>query len=56
MAAGLVAWGLELDPERNAATAPARISADASRPVYVIPTDEETAIARAVNGLLAEEE
>ena len=50
--AGLAAWNVWLDPARNAAKAPGQISADGSRPVYVVGTDEETIIARAVQEVL----
>jgi acetate kinase len=49
---GLTAWGLDLDPERNARGEPGRISTEASRPVYVVRTDEETQIARGVARLI----
>ena len=48
VAAGLAAWNVHLDPARNAAGSPGRISADGSRQTYVIGTDEESVIARAV--------
>lgn len=50
--AGLEAWGVALDPERNAAGTPGRISTDASRPTYAFETDEETLIARSTARLL----
>ncbi len=61
IAAGLTAWNVTLDSARNApaptaAAAPAgarSIAAPGSRPVWVVPTDEESAIARAVAGCLA---
>lgn len=52
VAADLRVWDVTLDPARNTATGARRISADGTRPVYVIPTDEETAIARATRTLL----
>jgi acetate kinase len=48
VATGLAAWDVHLDPARNAAGAPGRVSADGARPTYVIRTDEELVIARAV--------
>jgi acetate kinase len=53
VAAGLSAWGVRLDLDRNAANSPGRISSVDSRPAYVVRTDEETVIARAVEGVLA---
>jgi acetate kinase len=47
--AGLEGFGIEIDPDRNAApgSEPRRISSDASRvEVLVVPTDEEAEIAR----------
>lgn len=56
--AGLEWFGVELDPERNAAATDGtarRISTDASRvAVLVVPTDEEAEIARQTWGLVAE--
>ncbi len=56
VAAGLGAWNVALDPTRNgAATDGARaIAAAGARPVYVIPTDEESLIAGAVARLMEE--
>ncbi len=54
VAAGLRAFGVELDPELNGASKPGRISTPAGRAVYIVRTDEETHIARAV-ARLAEE-
>jgi len=52
--AGLAAWELDLDPERNEAGGPGRITRDGSpRAAWVFETDEETPIARAVHGLLS---
>ena len=54
VAAGLGAWNVGLDPERNAAGVPGSIALPSSRPVYVIPTDEESLIAAAVARRLQE--
>lgn len=48
VASGLTAWGTALDPERNEAGAPGRISRPRARPVYLFETDEEAVIARGV--------
>jgi acetate kinase len=53
VAAGLAAWGIEIDPQRNATTALGRISKDGSRRVFVLQTDEESIIAREVGRLLS---
>ncbi len=45
---GLAAWNVALDPEANRCNAPGRISAPGSRPVYLLRTDEERVIGRAV--------
>jgi len=45
---GLAAWDVALDPDRNAAGAPGRLSREGTRPVYAFETDEEQPIARAV--------
>jgi acetate kinase len=52
--AGLRTWGIEIDPGRNAGGSGARlISPDSARvAVWVVPTDEETAIAQEVATLL----
>jgi len=50
--AGLGAWDVHLDPDRNAASAPGRISRDGTRPVYALETDEERLIARSAHALL----
>jgi acetate kinase len=50
--AGLAAWGVAIDPALNAAGHSGTIGGAESRPVYVIPTDEETVIARAVAAVL----
>jgi len=50
---GLAAWNVALDPERNAAGAPGRLSAEGTRPVHAFETDEERPIARAVYRVLA---
>ena len=52
VAAGLSAWGLAIDLELNACGKPGRISRAESSPVYVMRTDEELHIARAVARLL----
>ena len=46
VADGLAAWNVALDPARNAAGGPGRISTGESRPVYVFETREEPMIAR----------
>lgn len=53
VAHALGAWGIALDPERNAAGAGGRTSRPRSRPVYAFETDEEAVIARAVAKALA---
>lgn len=53
VASGLSAWGIKLDPERNAAGAGGRISQEGTRPVYALETGEELLIARSVRALLA---
>jgi len=50
---GLAAWNVALDPERNAAGAPGRLSAEGTRPVYAFDTDEERPIARAVHRVVS---
>jgi acetate kinase len=52
VAAGLRAWDVDLDPDRNAANAPGRISRDGTRSVYAFETDEERLIARNAHALL----
>lgn len=52
VAAGLGAWGIALDAQRNARGV-GLVSREGSRPVYVVPTDEESWIARAVARKLA---
>jgi len=52
VAAGLGAWGVSLDPGRNRAGAPGRISAPGARPVFVFETDEERLLARSAFGVL----
>lgn len=53
VADGLGAWGVKLDPARNASGGPGRISAEGSRPVYAFRSDEARIIAREAAGLLA---
>ncbi|HEY5656207.1 MAG TPA: acetate kinase, partial [Myxococcota bacterium] len=54
MAAGLAAWDVALDPQRNDTPGiRGRISAPSARPVYVFETDEERLIARSTYALLA---
>jgi acetate kinase len=55
VAAGLFAWGVDLDPVRNAGDICGRISRDGTRPVYTFETDEERLIARSVHALLQPE-
>jgi len=55
VAAGLTAWNVALDPARNDAATRGLISAHGSRPVYLIPTDEESIIAGAVARRLEEQ-
>ncbi|MEB2285116.1 MAG: hypothetical protein B6D46_10295 [Polyangiaceae bacterium UTPRO1] len=57
VAAGLRAWNVALDPARNAAPGPSvrALGAAGARPVWVVPTDEESLIAAAVIRVLAEE-
>jgi acetate kinase len=52
VAAGLGAWNVDLDPDRNSSGAPGRISRDGTRPVYGLETDEERLIARSAHALL----
>jgi len=54
VAAGLRAWGVALDPDRNATGGPGLLSAPGSRPVHVFETDEERQIARSAARLLEE--
>ena len=46
VAAGLGAWDVALDPERNKASLPGRISKPGARGVYVFETEEDRLIAR----------
>ena len=46
IAAGLAAWGVALDTQRNAEVGPGRISMPGTRPTYVFETNEEQVIAR----------
>jgi acetate kinase len=46
IAAGLRAWDVALDPDRNEASRPGRISKPGSRGVYVFETEEDRLIAR----------
>lgn len=55
VADGLVAWNVELDPERNASNEAGLVSSASSREVYVFETDEETLIARSSERLLRSE-
>ncbi|UCE87360.1 MAG: acetate kinase [Deltaproteobacteria bacterium] len=55
VADGLAAWNVTLDPARNAAGEPGRISVESSRPVYVFETDEESQIARSAARLIESE-
>jgi acetate kinase len=52
--AGLEGWGIAVDPQRNASGAPARAISPDPAPVviWVVPTDEELAIANEVRRLL----
>lgn len=52
VAAGLDAWSVRLDPDRNRASEPGRISEAGSRPVYVFRTDEARLIAREAAAVL----
>ena len=52
VAAGLCAWNVDLDRDRNASGAPGSISRDGTRPVYGFETDEERPIARSAFALL----
>lgn len=53
IAAGLAAWGIEIDTQRNATNALGRISKEGSRDVFVLHTNEESIIAREVGRLLS---
>lgn len=52
VAAGLGAWDVHLDRDRNRANEPGRISEDGSRPVYAFRTDEARLIAREAAAVL----
>jgi len=54
VAAGLAAWDVALDPERNRAGTPGLLSRPGSRPVFVFETQEEPLIAREAAALLGE--
>jgi len=56
VAAHLAAWDVALDPERNAAGTPGRISPPGRRGVFLFATDEETELARAAGELLGDPE
>ena len=51
--AGLGSWNVRLDPARNAAGAPGRLSEDGARPVHVFETEEESLVARRTAATLA---
>lgn len=53
VAAGLTAWGIEIDLQRNATNALGQISKQGSRDVFVLQTNEERVIAREVGSLLS---
>jgi acetate kinase len=55
IAAGLAAWGIEIDSQRNATNTLGRISKQGSRDVFLLHTNEERIIAREVARLLSEE-
>jgi len=55
VAAGLAAWDVEIDTQRNATNAIGRISKEGSRDVFVLQTNEESVIARGIARLLFEE-
>jgi acetate kinase len=52
VAEGLAAWGISLDPARNASGGLGPLGSPGSRPVYAFETDEERRIARIVSDLL----
>lgn len=52
VAAGLGAWDVALDPDRNHASLPGRISKPGSRGVYVFETEEDRLIARQAASVL----
>lgn len=52
VAAGLGAWNVRLDSDRNRANEPGRISEDGTRPVYAFRTDEARLIAREAAAVL----
>lgn len=54
VAAGLTAWNIEIDTQRNAANVLGRISREGARDVFVLRTNEESVIAREVGRLLSE--
>lgn len=54
VAAGLRAWDVVLDPERNLGGALGRISKPGFRPVYVFETEEEPLIAREAASVLGQ--
>jgi acetate kinase len=53
--AGLGSWNVRIDPARNVAGAPGRLSEDGARPVHVFETDEESLVARRTAAILAGE-
>jgi acetate kinase len=53
IAAGLAAWDIEIDAQRNSTNTPGRISKQGSRDVFLLHTSEESIIAREVDGLLS---
>ncbi len=55
VSAGLTAWNVTLDADRNASGVPGLISSSSSRPVYVFETDEETRIAQSTRHLISPE-
>lgn len=55
ISAGLAAWNVEIDDERNLMNEPGRISAPGSRGVFSLRTDEERVMAREVARLLPAE-
>ena len=52
VAAGLGAWDVRLDRDRNRANEPGRVSEEGSRPVYAFRTDEARLIAREAASVL----
>jgi acetate kinase len=55
ISAGLAAWAVEIDTERNEINLPGRISKPSSRDVFMLQTDEESIMARDIARLLRDD-